>query len=97
MPIKTKNTKTTIEKLGEAAMQGGIVLMAAAATLGMLELPENHNNRVIVPNQPAFAAATHNIDNAGQNNQLRRESEETVPHYISYTVTQRTPARSGRF
>lgn len=93
MPTKTKNTKTTAEKLGAAALQGGIVLMAAAATLGMLELPDRSNNRIVVPNQPAFAMAT---QGGNLNNPLQREREEVSPHYISYSVVQRTAGRTGR-
>ncbi len=92
MSIKIKNTKTTSEKLNAVAMQAGLVLMTAAATLGMVELPE-HPNKVIVPNQPAFAMATQNTE---QNNPIRREREETSPHYISYSVVQRTAARTGK-
>jgi hypothetical protein len=94
MSIKTKNTKTTTDKLNEAAMQGGIVLMAAAATLGMLELPDQQNSKVIVPNQPAFAMAVQGGDDP--NNTLRREREETTPHFISYSVVQRTAGRTGK-
>lgn len=96
MPNKTKNTKTTTERLNEAAMQGGIVMMAAAATLGMLELPEHQNSRVIVPVRPVFAMASDGTDNAGQGNQLQREREETAPHYISYSIIQRTAGRTGK-
>lgn len=94
MSNKTKNTKTTAEKLGAAALQGGIILMAAAATLGMLELPDRSSSRiVVVPNQPAFAMAT---PGGGLNNPLQREREEISPHYISYSVVQRTAGRTGR-
>jgi hypothetical protein len=90
---QNKNTQTTTEKLGEAALHGGIILMAAAATLGMLELPDHQNTKVIVPNQPAFAMATQGGD---LNNPLQREREEISPHYISYSVVQRTASRTGR-
>ena len=94
MSNKNKNIQLPTEKLSEAAMQGGIILMAAAATLGMLELPDHQNSKVIVPNQPAFAVAAHGGDDP--NNILQREREEVSPHYISYSVVQRTPTRSGR-
>lgn len=73
-------------------MQAGLVLMTAAATIGMVELPE-HPNKVIVPNQPVFAVAT---DTNERGSTLRREREETAPHYISYNTSQRTPGRTGR-
>ena len=95
MSDKTKNTKTTSDKLYRAAQQGGLLLMSAAVTLGMLELPDRPNSRVILPSQPAFAWANQN-QNPANGNTLRRESEETAPHYISYSVVQRTPTRSGR-
>ena len=97
MSNKTKNNQTAADKLTEAAKQGGIMLMAAAATLGMIELPDHTNGRaVVVPNQPAFAMATHNIQDQGQTNQILRERYEAAPHYISYNVSQRTPSRSGK-
>ncbi len=67
--------------------------MAAAATLGMIELPTSPDKKLIVPNQPVFAMATQNTE---QNNPIRREREETGPHYINYSVTQRTVGRTGK-
>ena len=95
MQTKTKKVTTT-EKLGKVATQAGFLLMATAATLGMLELPEHPDKRVIVPSQPAFAFATNNYDQAVQNNPIRREREETAPHFTSYSVIQRTVARAGK-
>jgi hypothetical protein len=92
MSTKTK-TPTTTDKLYQAAQQTGLLLMTAAVTLGMLELPEHPNAKVILPSQPAFAMAN---ENEQLNNPIRREKEESAPHYISYSVVQRTPARSGR-
>jgi hypothetical protein len=97
MSNKTKNSQTTTDKLTGAAKQGGIILMAAAATLGMLELPDHTNARaIVVPNQPAFAMATRSINDQNQTNQILRERYEAAPHYISYSETQRTPSRSGK-
>lgn len=93
MSTKTKNSKTTSTQINDLAMQAGLVLMTAAATLGMLELPE-HPNKVIVPSQPSFAVATDATENAP--NPLRREREETAPHFISYSTFQRTPGRTGK-
>jgi hypothetical protein len=92
VPIKNKNI-LNIDQLGKVAGQAGLILMTAAVTFGMLELPEHGNSRIVLPNQPALALAGENTDN---NNPLRREREETAPHYISYTVAQRTPGRTGR-
>jgi hypothetical protein len=94
MSQKTKNIKTKQDKLTEILQQSGLALMTVAATVGMVELPAHPEKRaVIVPNAPAYAVAT---DNSGEQNPLRREREETGPHYISYSVAQRTPGRTGR-
>ena len=95
MSTKNKKTQPKSEQLLEAARQAGLVLMTAAVTLGMLELPDRPNSRIVLPSQPVFAWAN---DRGESNNNatLRRSSEETEQHYISYSVAQRTPARSGR-
>jgi hypothetical protein len=90
--IKTKNTKTAAEQINVMAMRAGVVMMAAAATLGMIELPE-HPNKIITPGRPAFAFA---LQNEEENNPLRREREETAPHFISYSEVQRTSSRAGK-
>jgi hypothetical protein len=77
--------------LTEMSQHIGMALMAAAATIGMLELPEHPNARVVVPSQPALVAVE-----ATENNPLRREREEMAPHHISYSETQRTPGRTGK-
>lgn len=91
---KTKNSPSKPEKLLDVAQQAGLLLMSAAVTLGMLELPATSDKRAILPNRPVFAWASEK--DQSNNNTLRRESEETEQHYISYSVAQRTPARSGR-
>lgn len=93
MYIKTKTIKTATERLNQAAQQSGIMLMTLAATAGMMELPSHPNSRVIVPGTPSFALATENDE---LNNPLRRESQETDQHYISYSVAQRTPSRASK-
>ena len=77
---------------GIAAPLASIALMAAATLMGVVEIPE-HANRVNMQAQPAFAFAAEHAENGST---LRREREETGPHYISYDLTQRTPARSGK-
>ncbi|MDB5164497.1 MAG: hypothetical protein JWL89_123 [Candidatus Saccharibacteria bacterium] len=94
MSTKTKNDKANIN-LTELAQQAGIVLMTVAATVGLLELPEHPNARIVVPNQPSLVAV--GVNNEGGNNPLRREREETAPHHISYSEIQRTPGRTGKF
>ncbi len=95
MPTKTKNVPTKSEKLLELTQQASMILMTAAVTLGMTELPGHPDRRIVLPNQPAFAWANDKGE-SNNNNTLRRESQETEQHYISYSVAQRTPARSGR-
>lgn len=95
MHTKTKNIKSPVDKLAETAQRAGVLLLTAAVTFGMLELPD-HSKRVIVPSQPL----PESVDNENTNhnsNTLRREREETGPHYISYSVTQRTPGRAGKW
>ena len=81
------------EQVTDFAQQAGVLIMTAAATVGMMEVPTHPNAKIVVPNQPAFAFANEEDD---LNNPIRREQEETMPHYISYSVTQRTPSRSGK-
>jgi hypothetical protein len=95
MSTKTKKAPTKSEKLCELAQQASMILMTAAVTLGMTELPGHPDKRIVLPNQPAFAWANDKGE-SNNNNTLRRESQETEQNYISYSVAQRTPARSGR-
>ena len=94
MSTKTK-TPTTTEKISQVAAQAGFLLMAGVATIGMLDLPDHPDKRVVLPSRPAFAFAENNIEAEG-NNPIRREREEVAPHYISYSVVQRTATRSGK-
>jgi hypothetical protein len=90
---KNKKSKFDTGIVGEAAQRLGLVAMSAALMLSVLELPDDAK-RIILPAQPAPAWA--NIDEQGGNNPIRREREETAPHFISYSEIQRTPTRSGR-
>ncbi len=92
MSTKIKKPSTT-DKLNTAAMQAGLILMTAAATLGMVELPE-HPNKITLTTQPVFAFSTESSNK--ESSPIRREREETAPHYISYSTAQRTPGRTGR-
>lgn len=91
---KTK-TNQTLDQIAEMAQQAGLIIMTAAATIGMLEMPEQ-DRKIVVPNQPSFAFAGENRLNFESNNQLRREKEDVESHYVSYSVAQRTPARAGK-
>lgn len=96
MSTKTKKKTNTlpIDQLSEIAQQAGVVLMTAAVTLGMLELPEHGNSRIVLPNQPVLATAGEN--EGSRDNAIRREREETAPHFVSYSEVQRTASRSGK-
>lgn len=90
----TPNSQTLSDKLNSFAMQAGLVLMAGAATLLMVELPE-HPNKVVVPNQPAFAMASDAGTAERHSVPERSHREETHPHQASYGTLQRTPGRTG--
>ena len=92
MSSKTKTVENTLNQLSTIAQHLGLFMMTTAATVSMLELPDRLN-KVIIPNQPALALAGERSENP---NPLRREKEEVEQHYISYSVTQRTPARAGK-
>jgi hypothetical protein len=93
MSKNKKILQKSVDSLGQVAQQAGLMVMAAAATFGMLEAPADTDKRIVVPNQPVFAFANNEEE---LNNPIKREQEENSPQYISYSVSQRTPARSGR-
>ena len=88
-----KSLKQTTNQINQLAQQVGMTLMAAAATFGMAELPNHLNSKIALPNQPVLAFA--NVEEEF-NNPIKREQQESGPQYISYSVSQRTPARSAR-
>ena len=92
MSIKNKKQSLTQELL-DLGTQASFMLMAAATTVGVMDMQSHQNVKVIVPNQPTFAYETENTEN---NNPIQREREESAPHYISYNVAQRTPSRHGK-
>lgn len=91
---KTKKSKSPATALTETGQRLGLVAMGAAMALSLLEAP-NDLKRVILPSQPAPVWANAG-ENGGNDNPIRREREETAPHFISYSEIQRTPTRSGR-
>lgn len=95
MSTKTNIQKTT-DQINQAAANAGLALMAAATTIGLVQLPTEPDKKVIVPtNKPAFATVD-NVPGYFEENQLRRERDEIHPQSISYSVNQRTPGRAGR-
>jgi hypothetical protein len=92
MSLDTKIKQIIDEiQLPARGAQLGLVAMAAAATLGTM--PDHADKRVVLPNQPLFRAEETSNQ---ENNPIRREREESAPHFISYSEVQRTPARSGK-
>lgn len=96
---KKQKTNKVYANVSHAANAAGVLMMTAAATIGMIEIP-NHPNKVAITNQPVLEAAQ--PGHVGENfmnelGQIRREREETHPHAISFSVAQRTPGRTGRF
>lgn len=95
MNTKTKNINTlnnVTAQVASAAQNVGLVMMAAATTLGLVEVSD-HPMKVALNSQPVFA-----YENSGEQeiNPVRREREEAGPHYVSYSVAQRTPGRTGK-
>jgi hypothetical protein len=89
-----KSIHNNIDRLTKVGADIGITLMSLATVIGMVELPNHPNSRIITPGRVAFSMAT--AEDEGLNNPLRREREESAPHYSSYSVTQRTPSKSGK-
>jgi len=84
------NTNEIKEDLSALAQNLGLAAMGAAMAVSFLEVAGH--NRAIVPEVAS-------LDAAGEHQQgsdpLRREREETGPHYISYGAMHRTPGRSS--
>jgi hypothetical protein len=95
MVNKNKKQSPT-EAVKNFSAKAGVILMAAATTVGIMDTQNHQRIKVVVPNQPTFAFETENIQNPGSNNTIQREREEVAPHYISYNISQRTPSRHGK-
>jgi hypothetical protein len=90
-------TKTEIKKassfVDDLPTHMGIILMTALTAFSSLDLSVNHiRSQVALPNRPVLALQLEN----NEINSIRRERDETAPHYISYSETQRTPSRSAK-
>jgi len=95
------NTKieTEIESLfdraKDTASNVAMVAMAAATIIGMTELTERQDVKVAV--QPAFAyAGSSNIYQPVGDNAIRKEKEEVAHRPISYGISMRSEAISGK-
>jgi hypothetical protein len=89
---KTNNMQNPFEQLNQLATGTGLALMTAAVMTGMVEMPDHGVARAVLPLQTALAP----VPTAASDNPLRREREESAPHYISYSVAQRTPGRASK-
>lgn len=96
MANKTNIQTDAKQALNNLAANAGLLLMTAAATTLMLELPDHPNARATLNTQPVFNAPGSTVEQQMPDNQLRRERDEVGPHYISYGVSQRIPSRSGK-
>ena len=86
------NKKLEANTLAERAQQVGFIMMATAAMLMLVEVAEHRLREVIAPQ------VAHTSQHSEQGNDpMRREREETGPHYTSYGIAQRTPGRARTF
>jgi hypothetical protein len=93
MYSKTKNENLS-EKFNQISTGIGIAVLSLASTYGMIDLP-SHARAIVPTTRPAFAYANDNYANSGSN-PVQRTREETEQHYVSYSVSQRTPGRSSK-
>lgn len=91
-----KQKHQVFNDVAHVANTAGVLMMTAAATLGMVELPHHPNNKVAVPAQPVYEIVGHGGNFISELGQIRREREETHQHSSVFTVGQRTPGRTGR-
>lgn len=77
--------------LAKVTRQLGLALMTIAALAGLVEMPERPFKAALLA--PAYAINSQSRDM----NPVRLERQEAGPHYVSYSATQRTPGRTGRY
>ncbi|MDL2342270.1 MAG: hypothetical protein QFB87_04305 [Patescibacteria group bacterium] len=87
----SQKIKINNKNITSAARQLGMILMTVATVAGLVEMPERPQKAALLT--PAYVLAGDTKDA----NPVRREREEAGPHYISYSATQRTPGRTGRY
>ena len=88
--MSNKTKKDNNKNFNQLYTQIGVLLMSAATIFSGLDM--THQKTIVLPSKPVLAFQGQNNDV----NAIRRERDETVPHYISYSETQRTPSRSSR-
>ncbi len=95
MANKTKN-KSPASQIQDIAANAGLLLMTAAAATLMLEVPDHPDKRAVLTPQPVYSSPGQVAEHEMPGSSMRREREETGPHYTSYSVAQRTPGRTGK-
>ncbi|HVI60538.1 MAG TPA: hypothetical protein VM535_00060 [Candidatus Saccharimonadales bacterium] len=80
--------------INNVAETAGLLAMTAAAAMITLEGAHRPDQKAVLPMEPAMAPIG---DHSGGHDPMSRErNNETAPHHVSYSETQRTPSRSGR-
>lgn len=105
MKAKTKTNQITemftdaAEQVSDIAQKIGFVTMTTAAVIGAVQTSDKSRlvRFAVMPNIPVLAPDFNTGANDNNSNTLRREREETAPHFISFSQTQRTPSRSGKY
>lgn len=93
---KTNSYKTLLtDEVQKLAATFGLILMAAAAVLGMVELTDGRERVVLTRPATVFAPINNQIGE-GTDSQRREKEEEASSHYVTYGTAIRTPSRTGR-
>ncbi len=79
--------------LNKFANNLAMVLMSLATVLGMFELSQKSYQKVVLNDSNNAIIKPAN----DPNNPIRREKEEADSNYVSYTESQRTYPRSGKY
>lgn len=94
--LKTKNYKVHLtDEVQQFAAKAGLLLMASAAVLGMVELSDGRE-KVILTRPSAVFAPINNQIGQGTDTQRREKEEEASSHYVTYGTAIRTPSHTGK-
>ena len=88
----SKTNTTLTDQIQDVAAKAGLILMASAAVLGMVEMTDGREKVVLVRPSLAFAP----VASSSNDSQRREREEEASSHYISYGTAMRTPSRTGK-
>jgi hypothetical protein len=90
------NLEATVDHLKEAGTTLALGLMAVATIIGMTEISDHREIRALTTMQPAYAFAGGGSLQPTQDNTIRKEKEEVAHRPISYGITMRSEAVSGK-